>query len=96
MKKLISEEFYEKADSELKDLEPMLRMLNLGKGSQSQKDTGSFRAANRQKATASGVDSGVVTEADIMKAAKGFHEWLSKPKSPFRSMLFLLSGSNTY
>ena len=31
MKKLINAEFYEKADSELKDLEPMLHMLNLGK-----------------------------------------------------------------
>ena len=81
MKKLINTEFYEKADSELKDLEPMLHMLSLGKGSQSQKDTGSFRAAKRQKATAGGVDSGVATEADIMKAAKGFHEWRSKPKS---------------
>ena len=54
MKKLIVPAVYEKVDAELKDLEPALVLLNLGKGSQTSRDTGSFRAAKRQKATAAG------------------------------------------
>ena len=49
IKKIIVPELYAKVENELQALEPKLQLLNLGKGSQSQKD--SFRAAKRLKAT---------------------------------------------
>ena len=96
MKKLIAPGPYAKVEEELKTLEPTLVLLNLGKGSQHSKDTGSFRAAKRQKATASGTDGMTGTEQETLDAARAFHRWLSSPKSAFRSVLFLLSGSNTF
>ena len=96
MKKLIVPAVYEKIQTELKELEPTLNLLNLGKGSQTSKDTGSFRAAKRQKATATGAEGMVGSQEETLEAAKKFYKWLSLEKSPFRSLLFLLSGSNSY
>ena len=96
IKKIIVPELYAKVENELQALEPKLQLLNLGKGSQSQKDTGSFRAAKRLKATGAGTEGALATEDDVMEAAKFFYKWLAQPKSAFRSMLFLLAGSNTY
>ena len=71
-------------------------LLNLGKGSQHSKDTGSFRAAKRHKSTATSTDGMTGTEQETLDAARAFHRWLSSPKSAFRSVLFLLSGANTF
>ncbi|CAE7257245.1 USP17L21, partial [Symbiodinium natans] len=37
-----------------------------------------------------------VYEKETLEAAKKFYAWLSQERTPFRSLLFLLSGSNTY
>ncbi|CAE7266071.1 unnamed protein product [Symbiodinium natans] len=95
MKKLIVPEYYNKAEEEIKELEPLLALLNLGKGSQSQRDTGTFRSAKRHKATAT-ASATTGSQAEILDAASKFYKWLTRPKSAFRSMLFLLSGANTF
>ncbi len=96
MKKLIAPQPYTKIEQEIKELEPVLKLLNLGKGSQQNKDTGSFRSAKRQKMTASGTEGLQGTEKEVLDAARAFHKWLNQPKSALRSVLFLLSGGNTF
>ena len=96
MKRLIVPTVYEKIEKELEDLEPALVLLNLGKGSQSNRDTGSFRAAKRHKAAAGGSDGMTGSEEQTLEAAKKFYQWLAQEKTPFRSLLFLLSGNNSY
>ena len=62
IKKIIVPELYAKVENELQALEPKLQLLNPGKGSQSQKDTGSFQAAKRLKATGAGTEGALATE----------------------------------
>ena len=94
--KLIMPELLAKVKIEIDDLTPHLRILDMGKGSQSQKDTGSFRAAKRMRTTGSGTNVEPVTEADLRASAKAMHAWLRRDKTPLRSLLFLLGGGNTY
>eukprot|EP00971_Amphidinium_carterae_P348002 6490264-Amphidinium_carterae.7 len=97
MKALIKDDLYAKALEDVEHIEPNLKMLNLGKGSQNEnRDTGSFRPAKKQRKADAGTDT--VSEEQIVAAAHALHVWLSKPdaESPFRSMSFLLSGQNTF
>ena len=96
MKQLLKPDLYAKVEAELGALEPVFIALNMGKGSQVQRDTGSFREAKRQKTSASTAEPNTATPEEVQRAAVTFHAWLEKPKSPFRSLLFILSGSNTY
>ncbi|CAE7374074.1 unnamed protein product [Symbiodinium sp. CCMP2592] len=96
IKMLLKPEWYEKIEAEVKKLEPTLRILNLGKGSQVQRDTGSFRQAKKQKTGAFEATGTPPTAEDMKNAAKNFHQWLKQDKSPFRSFLFIVSASNTY
>ncbi|CAE7364503.1 unnamed protein product [Symbiodinium sp. CCMP2592] len=96
MKLIIVEEFYVKIKAEIDHLKPHLRMLNFGKGSAAQKDTGSFRAVKKQRTLGSNIETPTPTQEQLETAAKEFFKWLSSAKTPLRSMLFLLSGSNTY
>ena len=95
MARLIKDDLHEKVMKEINELEPSLQILNLGKGSQAEHDTGSFRAAKRQK-TAPGAAKTQVTEDQLKTASKALHTWLQQPQSAFRSVLFILSGSGTY
>ena len=96
MQNLMKADLYQKVKKEVDVLEPVLLALNFGKGSQSQKDTGSFREAKRAKTTASASLEAVVVHKDSLKAAAEFRTWLVQDRSPFRSLLFILSGSNSY
>ena len=95
MSRLIKEDLFTKVSKEIESLEPSLRILNLGKGSRTEQDTGSFRAAKRLRASA-GTVKPQVTEDELKSAARVLHAWLQKPQSALRSMLFVLSGSGTY
>ncbi|CAE7346620.1 UBP25 [Symbiodinium natans] len=79
-------------------LTPHLEVLNEGKGSQSDsKDTGSFRSVKKRRTgTSSAFDSAPATDEQLVAAVKAFYNWCQAPKSPLRSMLFLLSGGNTF
>ena len=90
---MLKPELYEKIAEEVKALEPTLKLLNLGKGSQAQRDTGSFRAVKKQK---TGPTETAASPEEMATAAKHFHAWLKLEKSAFRSFLFIVSGSNTY
>ena len=100
MKKIIKDELYERVLKEIQEMEPVFKALNLGKGSQGgHRDTGSFRAAKKMKAADGGsivFDLTAESSIDTVEAARRMHRWLSKEKSPLRSMLFILSGKNTY
>ena len=94
MARLIKPEFYSKVNEDIAKLKPILEKLNVGKGSQTQRDTGSFRVAKKQKLA--GGAAPTCTEAQMDEAAKEFHTWLSQEKSAFRSALFILSGNGSY
>eukprot|EP00439_Symbiodinium_sp_Y106_P039165 s2340_g4.t2 len=96
MKTLIKEQWYDAVEQELTNLKPHLKMLNLGKGSAKQKDTGSFRQAKKRKTDSVGGDGRLPSVEEVTKAAKVLYDWLKQPSSPFRSLLCVLSGSNTY
>ena len=81
--KLIMPSLYEKVMQEVKQLEPILEALNFGKGSATATPTSSFRDAKRMKLTASTPVTGASTSA-------------IDPESALRSMLFILSGNNSY
>ena len=36
------------------------------------------------------------TEEELVEATQALHRWLSSKQSPFRSLLFILSGRGTY
>ncbi|CAE7940691.1 unnamed protein product [Symbiodinium necroappetens] len=93
MKQLLNPDLYRKIEAEVTDLEPILQTPNLGKGSQTERDTGSFRQAKRQKTAEAKPDP---TEDEVANAARRFHAWLSKEQSPFRSFMFLTSAKNTF
>ncbi len=93
IRSLLKPDLYEKIEKELVELEPILNTLNLGKGSQTERDTGSLRQAKRQKTGEAKPDP---SEAEVVKAAHWFHAWLSKPQSPFRSFLFIAAAGNTF
>ena len=98
MKQLIKEDLYTKVERELRELEPTLKKLNMGKGSQNQRDAGSFRdvrEAKRQKTTTQS-EAPATTPDEMKEAAVAFHKWLKRDQSPFRSLLYILAGSNTY
>lgn len=94
MQQLINPQYYEKISTELVELEPIFKVLNLGKGSQVEKDTGSFRAAKRSRRD--GPKPAPVTEAEVLDAARKMYKWLAKPSSAFRSFLFITSAGNTF
>lgn len=94
MQQLIKPELYTKVEEEIATLEPALKMLNLGRGSQTQQDTGSFRDTKKRKVGEAPAE--MPTASDMAKAAQALHAWLKKERSPFRSLLFILSGSNSY
>jgi len=96
MKQLLRPELHERVMTEITALEPHVQMLNLGKGSQTQPDTGSFRAAKRSRGTESAEVAKTPTEEELRAAAKALHAWLSKPKSPLRHLLDILSASNVF
>ena len=96
MTQLMRPELHQKVMTEITDLEPHVQVLNLGKGSQAQPDTGSFRAAKRRKGTEAAEVAATPTEAELRAAAKALHAWLSKPKSPLRHLLDILSASNVF
>ena len=95
MSRLIKEDLFAKVSKEIDSLEPSLRVLNLGKGSRTEQDTGSFRAAKRLRAS-TGTAKPQVTEDELKSAARILHAWLQQPQSALRSVLFALSGSGTY
>ena len=97
MKALIKEELYAKVEDELRTLVPVLQILNLGKGSQQgSKDTSSFKDAKKRKLTPTIATGPTASPEQMNKAAADFHAWLSQDRSAFRSLLLILSGSNTY
>eukprot|EP00971_Amphidinium_carterae_P199940 3968221-Amphidinium_carterae.1 len=91
MKKLLDKDVYAKVMAEVSVLEPHLLQLNLGKGPQTERDTGSFRAVKKRK-TASAPEVQTSTEATVLNAAGELHKWLSQEASPLRSTLFLLAA----
>ncbi|CAE7485922.1 unnamed protein product [Symbiodinium sp. CCMP2592] len=96
MKNLIRPDLYEKVLEEVTMLEPVLLALNFGRGSAATRDTGSFREAKKAKLTVSGNVTENSGNMDPLKAAGDFRTWLVKERSPFRSLLFILSGNNSY
>ena len=84
----------DKIDADIKGLEPHLAILNMGRGSQKEKNMGSFRAAKKARLTSDG--RGPVSEADVKAAAKAVHQWLSLTSSPFRSFLYLTGKGNVF
>ena len=95
MSRLIKKDLYAKVCKEIESLEPSLHILSLGKGSRTEHDTGSFRAAKCLRASA-GTAKPQDTEDELKSAAKALHAWLQQPQSALRSVLFVLSGSGTY
>ncbi|CAE7786778.1 unnamed protein product [Symbiodinium sp. CCMP2592] len=93
VKALIKDELYAKIEEEVTVMLPVFETLNLGKGSQDQRDTGTLRQAKSAKMSTPKPD---VTEPQVIKAAQDFHAWLSKEQSPFRSFLFITAASNTF
>ena len=96
MQNLLRPELYKKVKDEVDALEPILTALNFGKGSATHKDTGSFRDAKRAKLTSGSSVEASVQPTDPMTAVVDFRTWLLKERSAFRSLLFVLSGKNTY
>ena len=81
MQALLKPELYAKVREELVELEPVLKRLNLGRGSQVTRDAGSFREAKKQK-TGHATSEPVASTPDEMKqAAFAFHKWLKQPRS---------------
>eukprot|EP00971_Amphidinium_carterae_P013658 269096-Amphidinium_carterae.1 len=95
MKKLLDADVCAKVMSEIKDLEPHLQQLNLGKGSQNERDSGSFRAVKKRK-TASTSEVQPSNEETVLKAAGAFQKWLAQESSPLRFTLFLLAGKQQF
>ena len=96
MRNLLRPELYARVKEEVDGLEPVLAAINFGKGSAGQKDTGSFREAKRAKLTASSTVESALPAKNPVTAAVELRTWLLKEKSPFRSLLFVLSGKNSY
>ena len=94
MQQLIKDELRAKIDKDVAMLETILEKLNVGKGSQASRDTGTYRAAKKAKTSAGPVTT--PTEKEVVQAAKALHAWLSEERTPFRSLLFILAGKGTY
>ena len=94
MQRLIREDLYAKVTEEIATLEPALKVLNVGEGSQESRDTGSFRQAKKQKTSTT--SQATPTGEQLIHAATVLHKWLSQKHSAFRSALFILAGKDTY
>ena len=94
MQRLVKEELRDKVNEEVAVLEPILEKLNVGRGSQQGRDTGSYRQAKKQRF--SGTVSQPATEDEVIQATQALHRWLSQERSAFRSLLFILAGNGTY
>ena len=94
MQQLIKEELRAKIDKDVAMLETILEKLNVGKGSQASRDTGTYRAAKKPKTSAGPVTT--PTEKEVVQAAKALHAWLSEERTPFRFLLLILAGKGTY
>eukprot|EP00439_Symbiodinium_sp_Y106_P022009 s156_g2.t1 len=92
MQRLIREDLYAKVTEEIATLEPALKALNVGKGSQESRDTGSFRQAKKQKTSTT--SQATPTGEQLIHAATVLHKWLSQKHSAFRSALFILAGKD--
>ena len=94
MQRLVKEELRDKVNAEVEKLVPILDKLDLGKGSQQNRDTGSYRSAKKARIFAPVTQA--PTEEELVEATQALHRWLSAKQSPFRSLLFILSGRGTY
>ena len=94
MQRLVKEELRDKVNAEVAKLVPILDKLDLGKGSQQNRDTGSYRSAKKARIFAPVTQA--PTEEELVEATQALHRWLSAKQSPFRSLLFILSGRGTY
>ena len=80
--------------AEADSLEPHLRVLNAGKGSQKDgEEEHSLSALKKRRVTPAAV---VPTEPNIRAAAAALHAWLTAPKSALRGMLQVLGGGGAF
>ena len=97
-KQVIVEKQLNAALAEMNQLEPHLKVLNAGKGSQQQEDGGAvgFNNARAMAARSSSRAVPVPDDGAIERAAKAFHQWLSKPQTPLRALLAILGGHGAF
>ena len=96
LKRILKEDLYAAAMGEAKTLKPHLEVLNFGKGIAGQGPVqASFRAVKKRRVDPSAPAPGR-SEPEVQKAAEQLHDWLSKPSSPLRGLLFILSANNVF
>ena len=82
IKQVIVEKHFKASLDEAKDLEQDLQILNTGQGSQKTDATALGFNRFRAAAAAQSGSGRNFSDDDVRKAARKFHEWLSKEKTP--------------
>ena len=82
---LLNEKWLKVAMVEAADLEPHLRVLNAGKGSEGQAEESSFSNLKKRRISCAQSSSCGQTSAEAVKAAsEAVHKWLTSKTSPLR------------
>lgn len=99
LESLLVKQHRARALEDAKQIEPHLRILYAGKGSQESDESAKGMARLRLKAAAAEKKGeAVATPAQTKAAAEAFHDWPSCPneESPLRALLFLLSAEGIF
>jgi len=76
-------------------IEPSLRILNQGKGSQSSSDAVGFQHMRAAAARAAAGHTGH-TDKEVSDAASTIHDWLSKETTPLRAILAIMGSHGAF
>ena len=96
IKQVIVEKHLKAALDEAKDLEQDLQIWNAGKGSQKTDATALGFNRFRAAAAAQSGSGRNFSDDDVRKAARKFHEWLSKEKTPLRALLAIMGAHGVF
>ena len=96
MAQLIQELPLQAAKAEAEQLEPLLKTLYAGKGSQPAAENKATGFSRIRKDHAKQKDAPKYSQQDLENAARGLHEWLSKPTSPLRAIMSFLSAGGVF
>ena len=96
MTQLIQETPLASAKNEANELEPHFKILSVGKGRQEDTQTSANGFGKLRKRKARQQDAPAVSAQETEEAAKQIYQWLTKPQSPLRSILAILSSGAAF
>ena len=94
--RLLKQEPLQLALAEAEHLEPSLKILYAGKGSQFMADSAAIGFGRVRQERSKQKDGPKHSQEEVEKAAADMHAFLSKPTSPLRAIMSILSGGGVF